>query len=302
VTVQVVSNDECKQSPDRLYKKGVQSDSICADVPGGGKDSCQGDSGGPLITRMFDPVDPTKSVHTHVGIVSWGISCADKDFPGVYARTSAGKDWIRENVCAGGNIHPFCQPMVMCGPNESKLTIKVVTDEYPQETSWELKDANGNILLDVMEEELEKTSFTYEDTTCLPPGEYSFSIFDSFGDGLVLENPNSPNYVEAYYSLIFDGVEINTSKGNDFTFDRTFEFTIKDDGMIDATPGPTSAPASAPVCEDDPSYKYNGRLNNSCEVLSGLPSNNKNFYCNKEDKVTGQLISTYCCATCVGFV
>merc|ERR1712032_507405 len=116
-------------------------------------------------------------------------------------------------------------------------------------------------------------------------GEYSFSIFDSYGDGLVLENPNSPNYVEAYDSLIFDGVEINTSKG------------------IDATPKPTSAPTSAPVCEkDDSDYRYNGKKRYTCAALFGLSSDNKRSYCNKNDSLTGQPVSSYCCATCEGFV
>eukprot|EP00814_Leptocylindrus_danicus_P010350 CAMPEP_0116032272 /NCGR_PEP_ID=MMETSP0321-20121206/18066_1 /TAXON_ID=163516 /ORGANISM="Leptocylindrus danicus var. danicus, Strain B650" /LENGTH=429 /DNA_ID=CAMNT_0003507667 /DNA_START=46 /DNA_END=1335 /DNA_ORIENTATION=+ len=49
------------------------------------KDSCQGDSGGPMIDS---------SSGKQVGIVSWGFSCADPNFPGVYARVSDQIDWI----------------------------------------------------------------------------------------------------------------------------------------------------------------------------------------------------------------
>lgn len=28
------------------------------------------------------------------GIISWGNDCADKDFPGVYAKVSVYRDWI----------------------------------------------------------------------------------------------------------------------------------------------------------------------------------------------------------------
>jgi trypsin len=56
---------------------------ICAGVPEGGKDSCQGDSGGPLVSEG-----------KLVGIVSWGIGCGDKNFPGVYVDVSALRSWI----------------------------------------------------------------------------------------------------------------------------------------------------------------------------------------------------------------
>lgn len=45
----------------------------------------QGDSGGGL---MFDNV--------LVGVVSWGEDCALKHFPGVYAKVSYVRDWIKE--------------------------------------------------------------------------------------------------------------------------------------------------------------------------------------------------------------
>ena len=49
------------------------------------------DSGGPLIV----PGDETDgSGDVVAGIVSFGVGCAEPDFPGIYARCSAGYDWI----------------------------------------------------------------------------------------------------------------------------------------------------------------------------------------------------------------
>mmetsp|Transcript_11704 Transcript_11704/g.17714 ORF Transcript_11704/g.17714 Transcript_11704/m.17714 type:complete len:86 (-) Transcript_11704:11-268(-) len=41
-----------------------------------GQESCQGDSGGPLIISNGEE-------NVQVGIVSWGIGCASKHFPGL---------------------------------------------------------------------------------------------------------------------------------------------------------------------------------------------------------------------------
>ena len=51
---------------------------LCAGSPG--KDSCQGDSGGPLYDVENDAL---------VGIVSWGLGCADDSHPGVYANIAS---------------------------------------------------------------------------------------------------------------------------------------------------------------------------------------------------------------------
>jgi len=51
---------------------------ICASRRG--KDSCQGDSGGPLIIKGANNTSDIQ-----IGVISWGLGCADFGFPGVYA-------------------------------------------------------------------------------------------------------------------------------------------------------------------------------------------------------------------------
>lgn len=57
-------------------------------------DACQGDSGGPLVTQSEG------GRYIQVGIVSYGIGCALKDMPGVYARLEALMPWLKENIAA----------------------------------------------------------------------------------------------------------------------------------------------------------------------------------------------------------
>jgi trypsin len=77
---------------DELYRPDYQTlpEHICyGDLENGGKDSCQGDSGGPLIE-----VESGKLI----GLVSWGVGCARKDYPGVNTEVSFYRDWIDQQM------------------------------------------------------------------------------------------------------------------------------------------------------------------------------------------------------------
>jgi len=65
----------------------ISNNMLCAGRTG--KDSCQGDSGGPGIVA-----DPHLGVDRLVGVVSFGIGCAQPGFPGVYTRVAQFLDWI----------------------------------------------------------------------------------------------------------------------------------------------------------------------------------------------------------------
>ena len=85
VDVNVITNEECDKSDGEFgsYEGQITSNMLCAREEGGGEDSCQGDSGGPLVIKGANA-----SEDVQVGVVSWGIGCASKDYRGVYARVS----------------------------------------------------------------------------------------------------------------------------------------------------------------------------------------------------------------------
>ena len=66
---------ECRKSYD-YESDWITSVMFCAINTG--VDTCQGDSGGPLVWR-----DIEQDRYIQVGIVSWGISCADPNYPGI---------------------------------------------------------------------------------------------------------------------------------------------------------------------------------------------------------------------------
>ncbi|XP_037627346.1 trypsin-3 [Sebastes umbrosus] len=85
VKLPIVSTVKCNSS--ESYNGNITENMICAGFSTGGKDACQGDSGGPLVCdgRVY-------------GLVSWGVGCADAQFPGVYTAVSKFRRWIDNTI------------------------------------------------------------------------------------------------------------------------------------------------------------------------------------------------------------
>ncbi|CAG9787314.1 unnamed protein product [Diatraea saccharalis] len=84
--LKILTDEECMKSQ---LKEHLKPTMMCAFSKG--KDGCQGDSGGPLIVFNND------FRYVQVGIVSWGIGCADPRYPGVYTKVSHYIDWIEQH-------------------------------------------------------------------------------------------------------------------------------------------------------------------------------------------------------------
>ncbi|XP_019906719.1 RNA-binding protein FUS isoform X2 [Esox lucius] len=116
VAVPVVEQTSCQQmyqvQSSESEAVAILSDMICAGYQEGGKDSCQGDSGGPLVCPIGN------RTWIQAGVVSFGLGCAQRNRPGVYAKVSAFADFIRVTV-------PEVQLIGMC------LTYRAMTIHGP---------------------------------------------------------------------------------------------------------------------------------------------------------------------------
>merc|ERR1711957_24831 len=147
VELDIIDNYECNQAYQDYYYSSLLTDNmICAARPG--KDACQGDSGGPLIIKGTDNTEDVL-----VGVVSFG-TCADMNYPGVYALVSEAYNWIIEYI----NLND--DPNV-CDPDEVLFKLNLQTDAYGVDTSWSLEMNTRGKYWDLVE----KNSVTYEDET-----------------------------------------------------------------------------------------------------------------------------------------
>ena len=248
VTVNYYSDSQC----DDVYGDIPEDIMFCAGVPGGGKDSCQGDSGGPIFTP---------DGKTLVGVVSWGSGCARPDVPGVYARTSGVADWINRKICEQSSEKPSCCNNNFCAgvqldysgdapaptptnapvPGSTKeVVIRVIHDQYPEETGWTVTGPNGQVLASQATGSFTTALGTAEVTLDLPPGEYKLDITDSYGDGTCCE------YGNGSVEIIIDGVVDSVSSGS-FTFSGVVNFSVDGSSAPSPTNAPVPAPTNAPV-------------------------------------------------------
>lgn len=91
-----ITNNQCKNYFGNKIKYGM----FCAGYPQGGIDACQGDSGSGIFWNSVNP----KNQATLMGVVSWGVGCARKGYPGVYAKVEDFYEWIKTNVCHDADL------------------------------------------------------------------------------------------------------------------------------------------------------------------------------------------------------
>ena len=138
-----------------------------------------------------------------------------------------------------------------CGPGTSVFEVTIKLDNNPNETNWQLGATDGSFYLNQEREGFEVTldklgGSTLQYDICLQNGkQYSFSIFDSAGNGL----SNAGNY-----SISLNGAAIR--EGASFGGEETTMFSIPADGPtsvpIIASPPPTPFPTRGVLPEPNP--------------------------------------------------
>jgi len=143
-----------------------------------------------------------------------------------------------------------------CSGNGTNVTMTILTDDYPNETTWNIQDATGTVMLSGGP--YSSTSTTYTSSVCLIEGCYSLIVLDSAGDGLCCA------YGTGSYSLAGSDGTVFAS-GADFNSIVTTEFCIESVEPIEGCSNSTACNYNASAAVDDDSCLFAA----GCDTCSG---------------------------------
>merc|ERR1711902_249420 len=124
----------------------------------------------------------------------------------------------------------------LCGGGAS-CVLELTTDNYPGETSWDIKDSSGD-------EKYNGSGYSdkeklYTINMCLETDEYTFTIEDTYGDGICC------NYGIGGYKIKVNGEEVVS--GGEFGDSETENFSVTSSPVAPPTSAPVAPPTTAPV-------------------------------------------------------
>jgi hypothetical protein len=104
-------------------------------------------------------------------------------------------------------------PDILCTSDESLITLEILTDDYPAETSWVVKRQSSTVIDSGGPLTDRRTVYTFD--FCLQHGHiYEVIVNDEFGDGLRF------NGIQGYYKVMKDHVQIANGVDNGTDFGR----------------------------------------------------------------------------------
>ena len=111
--------------------------------------------------------------------------------------------------CGGSN----CAPCVCDGVD---VTVSITFDNYPEETSWQITDG-GSVVASGGTYASSPDGSTLEVSQCLSDGCYTFTIFDTYGDGICCSY-GSGSYVvtDEFGNVLASGASFGSSDGGNF--------------------------------------------------------------------------------------
>jgi len=191
------------------------------DLPGvGAASACSGDSGGPVTN--FDGT-------LLVGVISFGIGCSADTFPNVNARVSVASGWIQEQICLLSKDPPSNCSATIVDDSAVELALVFVHDFYADETTYAIRSKDDDSIVYSGPTYVPARNGRFRSQIFLPPGEYSFEVYDSRGNGLRGMGAGDGDGWWKLYAMYDGETDTELASGNhQFTTEQITEFVIKD--------------------------------------------------------------------------
>ncbi|WP_419148133.1 endonuclease [Pseudoalteromonas 'SMAR'] len=103
------------------------------------------------------------------------------------------------------------QPPSSCQNNN--VDFSLTTDSYASETSWQLLDASNTV---VASGSGYNNNSTVNESLCLADGDYTFTIYDSYGDGICCSYGNGEYSLTASGNTLASGGEFSATESHTF--------------------------------------------------------------------------------------
>lgn len=126
-------------------------------------------------------------------------------------------NYVNSRSCLGTSCMPFGG--IAC--DDELLTLQITVDQYPGETTWQVTDGGDVVLASGGPYSGLANGTVVTEEICLPEDCYTFTIFDSFGDGICCAYGNG-----SYTLLDNDGAVL--ASGGDFSSEESTGFCLGD--------------------------------------------------------------------------
>jgi hypothetical protein len=185
------------------------------------------------------------------------VRCNPDLIPDGYARLSLFYDWIQQAICEMSAFPPDDCPTPVPPDNRAVLIrLYFIHDLSAEETTYAVRNKATGMIAWTGPDYVPARGDSWLSTLALLPGEYSFEVYDSFGDGLV-DQFSIGGWI--LYSVILDDedeeTEVELATGN-----ALFEFEDITDFTVDESSTPTGAPTEQPAVQI------------TSDIPSGLPT------------------------------
>jgi hypothetical protein len=122
-------------------------------------------------------------------------------------------NYVNSRACLGATCVPYSgEPC-----EDEALNLEIVLDNYPAETSWELRNEANEVVASGGNYGGFSSGTAIDESICVPEACYTFEIFDSYGDGICCGFGNgSYTLTDVEGNVLASGGNFGSSQATDF--------------------------------------------------------------------------------------